>query len=77
MASSEKITGAMKMISSAKVHKNERALRELLPFKNQIKQIMGHILSSGVEFSSPLIVERRVRRFATRWRSWSIPWAKR
>lgn len=62
VASSEKITGAMKMISSAKVHKNERALRELLPFKNQIKQIMGHILSSGVEFSSPLIVEREVKR---------------
>lgn len=50
------------MISSAKVHKNERALRELLPFKNQIRQIMGHILSAGVEFSSPLIVEREVKR---------------
>lgn len=52
----------MKMISSAKVHKNERALRELLPFKNQIQQIMGHILSAGVEFHSPLIVEREVKR---------------
>ena len=62
VASSEKITGAMKMISSAKVHKNERALRELLPFKNQIQQIMGHILSAGVEFHSPLIVEREVKR---------------
>lgn len=62
VASSEKITGAMKMISSAKVHKNERALRELLPFKNQIRRIMGHILSAGVEFSSPLIVEREVKR---------------
>lgn len=62
VASSEKITGAMKMISSAKVHKNERALRELLPFKNQIQQIMGHILSAGVEFHSPLIVERDVKK---------------
>lgn len=61
MASSEKITGAMKMISSAKVHKFERSLRELLPFKNQIQTIMGHILSSGVEFHSPLIVDREVR----------------
>ena len=61
VASSEKITGAMKMSSSAKVHKNERALRELLPFKNQIQQIMGHILSAGVEFSSPLIMEREVK----------------
>lgn len=62
VSSSEKITGAMKMISSAKVHKNEQALRKLLPFKNQIRRIMGHILASGVSFSSPLIEEREVKR---------------
>lgn len=62
VASSEKITGAMKMISSAKVHKNEQALRRLLPFKNQIQQIMGHILAAGVEFHSPLIEQREVKR---------------
>ena len=60
VASSEKITGAMKMISSAKVHKFERGLRELLPYKDQIKQIMGHILSAGVDFHSPLIEDREV-----------------
>lgn len=62
VASSEKITGAMKMISSAKVHKFERSLRELLPFKDEIRTIMGHILSAGVEFHSPLIVEREVHK---------------
>lgn len=62
VASSEKITGAMKMISSAKVHKFERSLRELLPFKEQIQTIMGHILSAGVEFHSPLIVDREVKK---------------
>ena len=51
----------MKMISSAKVHKFERGLRELLPFKNQIQQIMGHILSAGVDFHSPLIEDREVK----------------
>lgn len=56
--SSEKITGAMKMISSAKVHKNEYALKQLLPFKNQIRSIMGHILETGENFSSPLIETR-------------------
>lgn len=61
VASSEKITGAMKMISSAKVHKFERGLRELLPFKDQIRQIMGHILSAGVDFHSPLIEDREVK----------------
>ena len=58
--SSEKITGAMKMISSAKVHKFESSLRELLPYKNQIKSIMAHILASGETFDSPLIQEREV-----------------
>lgn len=52
----------MKMISSAKVHKFERGLRELVPFRNQIKQIMGHILSAGVDFHSPLIENREVNK---------------
>lgn len=59
VASSEKITGAMKMISSAKVHKFEASLKQLVPYRSQIQSIMGHILSSGTEFSSPLIEPRK------------------
>lgn len=62
VASSEKITGAMKMISSAKVHKEEQSLKRLKPFKDQIKSIMGHILSTGESFNSPLITPRDVKR---------------
>lgn len=62
VASSEKITGAMKMISSAKVHKEEQSLRRLMPFRNQIKSIMGHILQTGENFNSPLIESREVKR---------------
>lgn len=61
VSSSEKITGAMKMISSAKVHKFEQALRRLLPYKNQIESIMGHLLEAGTSFSSPLIEVRDVK----------------
>lgn len=64
VASSEKITGAMKMISSAKVHQNEQALKKLAPFKKQIQSIMGHILSTDENFSSPLIEQREVKRAA-------------
>lgn len=64
VASSEKITGAMKMISSAKVHKEEQGLKRLKPFKDQIKSIMGHILSTGENFNSPLIEDREVRKVA-------------
>ena len=58
VSSSEKITGAMKMISSAKVHKNEQELRKLQPFKNRLKSIVGHLLDADATFSSPLIEER-------------------
>ncbi|MDE6341603.1 MAG: ATP synthase F1 subunit gamma [Muribaculaceae bacterium] len=65
VASSEKITGAMKMISSAKVHKFEASLKQLVPYRNQIKSIMGHIMTSGADFSSPLIEARHeVRKVA-------------
>ena len=64
VASTEKITGAMKMISSAKVHQNEQSLRRLQPFKDQIKSVMGHILATGLEFNSPLIEPREVKRAA-------------
>lgn len=62
VASSEKITGAMKMISSAKVHKEEQSLKKLKPFKDQIRKIMGHIVSTGEEFNSPLLDTRDVQR---------------
>ena len=61
VASSEKITGAMKMISSAKMHKAEQALRRQLPFRNQIETIISNLLSADAQFSSPLIEAREVK----------------
>lgn len=61
VASSEKITGAMKMISSAKMHKAELALKRLLPFRGQIETILGNLLSADAEFSSPLTEPRDVK----------------
>ena len=61
VASSEKITGAMKMISSAKMHKAEQALRRQLPFRNQIETIIANLLSADAQFSSPLIEARDVK----------------
>ncbi|MDE6379625.1 MAG: ATP synthase F1 subunit gamma [Muribaculaceae bacterium] len=58
VASSEKITGAMKMISSAKVHKFESSLKQLVPYRNKIKSVMAHIMQSATDFSSPLIETR-------------------
>ncbi|MBP2690429.1 MAG: F0F1 ATP synthase subunit gamma, partial [Muribaculaceae bacterium] len=55
VASSEKITGAMKMISSAKMHKAETALRRLVPYRSQIETIISNLLSADVPFASPLV----------------------
>lgn len=64
VTSSEKITGAMKMISSAKMHKAELALKRLVPFRDMICGIIGNLLSSDTEFHSPLLEEREVRNVA-------------
>ncbi len=64
VASSEKITGAMKMISSAKMHRAEADLRRLLPFRKQIESIIGNLLSTDAEFSSPLAETREVKNVA-------------
>ncbi len=62
VASTEKITGAMKMISSAKMHRAEGDLRRLLPFRRQIETIIGNLLSADAEFSSPLTETRDIKR---------------
>lgn len=58
VASSEKITGAMKMISSAKMHKAEGALRQLRPYRDQVEVIIANLLGSDASFDSPLMTPR-------------------
>lgn len=49
------------MISSAKMHKAEQAIRRLLPFRQQVETVIGNLLSADAEFSSPLLEARDVR----------------
>lgn len=64
VASSEKITGAMKMISSAKMRKAELALRKLTPFRTQIETVISNLLAAEASFSSPLTETRDVKHIA-------------
>ena len=64
VASTEKITSAMKMISSAKMHKAEQALRRLVPFRSRIEGVMAHLMAAEAEYSSPLIEIREVKSVA-------------
>lgn len=65
VSSSEKITGAMKMISSAKMNKATREIKRLLPFRTQLETIIGNLLGADAEFSSPLSQPRATVRKAT------------
>lgn len=49
----------MKMISSAKMHKAEMTLRQLVPFRNQVETVISNLLSSDAVFSSPLLDGRQ------------------
>ena len=62
VASTGKITSAMKMISSAKMHKAEQGLKLLLPYRKLVQSVISHLLATDGEFTSPLIEERDVRR---------------
>lgn len=62
VASSEKITGAMKMISSAKMHKAEGALRRLKPYRSNIETIIANLLTADATFTSPLTETRTAER---------------
>ncbi len=64
VASTEKITGAMKMISSAKMHKYEQALKRLVPFRSQVQAIISHLLAAEGEYTSSLIEAREVKKVA-------------
>lgn len=65
VSSSEKITGAMKMISSAKMNAAQREIKRLLPFRTQLEVIIGNLLGADAEFVSPLTEQRADVRHVT------------
>ncbi len=62
--SSQKITGAMKMIATAKLRKAEGALRQMNPYRNQLSSAIQHLLGSDGDYPSPLTQIRQVSHFA-------------
>ena len=62
--SSQKITGAMKMISSARLRKSENALNHARPYMEQLQNILDHIASEINDYQSPLSQDRQVQRVA-------------
>lgn len=64
VASTQKTTSAMKMISSAKMHKFTTQVQRMKPYRDMVQSVIGHLLATDVEFSSALISEREVKNLA-------------
>ncbi|MBQ2979412.1 MAG: ATP synthase F1 subunit gamma [Bacteroidaceae bacterium] len=61
VSTSEKITGAMKMISSAKMHKAMQALQRVEPFRHQIQSTIDNLLAADSQYTSPLTQVRPIK----------------
>ena len=64
VASTQKTTSAMKMISSSKMRKATGQLQRLSPYRHMVQHVISHLLVTDQQFDSPLIVEREVQRVA-------------
>ncbi len=62
--STRKITSAMKMVASAKLHKAQGAIANMLPYQEKLNKILTNFLRSDLPFESPFTVERPVARVA-------------
>lgn len=65
IASTQKITSAMKMVSAAKLKKTEGITTRFLPYKNKLSEALSNYLGSlEGEVSIPLAEHREVKRVA-------------
>ena len=62
--STRKITSAMKMVASAKLHKAQGAIENMLPYQRQMNKILRNFLSGELSIESPYIQGREVKRVA-------------
>lgn len=62
--STKKITSAMKMIASSKLHKAQNAISNFLPYQQKLDVILTNLLSSDTSYESPFIQKRETKRVA-------------
>ena len=59
-----KITSAMKMVASAKLHKAQDAIVNMLPYQEQLDKILRNFLSGDLPIDSPYVQYRPVKKVA-------------
>lgn len=62
--STKKITSAMKMIASSKLHKAQNAINNFLPYQQKLDTILTNLLASDTSYESPFIQKRETKRVA-------------
>jgi len=62
--STRKITSAMKMVASSKLHHAQVAIQNMLPYESLLEHILKSFLAAEVEAQTVLSVERPVKRVA-------------
>ena len=62
--STRKITSAMKMVASAKLHMAQGAIENMLPYQKKLNKILTNFLSADLPIESPYVQEREVKRVA-------------
>ena len=62
--STRKITSAMKMVASAKLHKAQAAIENMLPYQKKLNKILTNFLSADLPVESPYVKQREVKRVA-------------
>lgn len=60
--STQKITSAVKMIASAKLHKAQGAITNFLPYQEKLDAIMTRLLSADTSIDSPFTQKREVKK---------------
>ena len=58
VASTQKITKAMKMVSAAKLRKTQSTLVAIRPYSDKIQEVMDHLLTGGENYDTPFLQPR-------------------
>ena len=62
--STRQITSAMKMVASAKLHKVQGRIENMLPYQQKLNEILTNFLSTDATFETPYTDVRPVARVA-------------
>ena len=62
--STRKITSAMKMVASSKLHHAQTAIENMLPYENMLEHILKTFLVSAPDVELPFDQERPVKKVA-------------